>query len=180
MVKTSTTSFRLDEPFLQLLEGLAAENGLSKTELVRESVTNHNRLLAEGFRNLLADVAALRERYGDNPELLCMVEMGSDGTPVGKVVIDMKHVEDVVAHPLADTDAGLAYVFLEVTRERREAPTLLRVGKTGPQWLFLPEQPKIPIGALPWPPRKDKIRLRLGELAEVLSENPQQVEPVSV
>jgi hypothetical protein len=170
MVKTSTTSFRLDEPFLQLLEGLAAENGLSKTELVRESVTNHNRLLAEGFRNLLADVA----------ELLCMVEMGSDGTPVGKVVIDMKHVEDVVAHPLADTDAGLAYVFLEVTRERREAPTLLRVGKTGPQWLFLPEQPKIPIGALPWPPRKDKIRLRLGELAEVLSENPQQVEPVSV
>jgi hypothetical protein len=106
MVKTSTTSFRLDEPFLQLLEGLAAENGLSKTELVRESVTNHNRLLAEGFRNLLADVAALRERYGDNPELLCMVEMGSDGTPVGKVVIDMKHVEDVVAHPLADALAG--------------------------------------------------------------------------
>jgi hypothetical protein len=174
LVKTATTSFRLDQPFLEFLERLATSHGLSKTEVVRQSTLIVGALFAEAQRNALADLAALRERHGDDAELLCTVEIGSNGIPVGMVVIDGEPVDDVHARPYVDQQAGVAHLYLEVTRERAESPNHVPFGN---EWLFVP-RPQMPMGELPWPPRKDLIiKIRLGDLADLL---PEPVKAVAV
>jgi hypothetical protein len=177
MVKTATTSFRFDQPFLEFLERMATAHGLSKTEVVRQSTLIVGALFAEARANALADLAALRERYGDDAELLCAVEIGSNGIPVGKVAIDLELVDDVLVRPYVDQQAGVAHLYLDVTRERAEGPNHVPFGR---EWLFVP-RPQIPIGQLPWPPRKDLgLKVRLGDLAEMLDEFPGQLEAVEL
>jgi hypothetical protein len=165
-----TTSFRFDEGFAGFLENRAKAHGLSKTDVIIQSCIIVGALFEEARRNAMADLAALLERYGDEAELICSVSMGSDGLPVGHVVIDLEPVGDVVARPFADREAGVSHVFLEVDRERGEAPNLIPLGG---EWLFLPESPRLPLGSLPWPPRPDMgIKIRLGDLAKLLTEDP--------
>ena len=173
-MKTATTSFRFDQPFLEFLERMATSHGLSKTEVVRQSTLIVGALFAEAQRNALADLAALLERYGDDAELLCGVEIGSNGIPVGNILIDGEPVDDVLARPYVDQQAGVAHLYLEVTRERSEGPNHVPFGN---EWLFVP-QLQMPIGQLPWPPRKDLgIKIRLEDLADLL---PEPVKAVAV
>jgi len=169
VAKPVTTSFRFDERFHELLEQIASLHGLSKTEVVIQSTLVLDALFREAEQNVLADMAALCERYGDDAELLCMADVGADGLPVGRVVIDKKLVDDVLVRPFVDKQTGIAHMYLDVDRTRGEAPNHVPFGA---QWLFIPN-PRIAIGRLPWPPRRDKekgIRIRLGDLADLIPE----------
>jgi hypothetical protein len=166
LVKTSTTSFRFDEPFLEFLERFATSHGLSKTDVVRQSTLIVGALFASARADALADLAALRERYGDDAELRCGVGVASNGIPVGWVVIDGEPTDDVRVRPYIDQQAGVAHLYLEVTRERAEGPNHVPFGK---EWLFVP-RPQMPVGELNWPPQKEELRIRLGDLADLLPE----------
>jgi hypothetical protein len=172
MVK-ATTTFRFDEPFLDFLERMATAHGLSKTEVVRQSTLIVGALFAAARADALADLAALRERYGDDAELRCGIRVASNGIPVGWVVIDGEPTDDVRVRPYVDQRAGVAHLYLDVTRERAEAPNHVPFGK---EWLFVP-RPQMPIGELTWPPTGEQLIILLGELAELL---PDPIKAVAV
>jgi hypothetical protein len=166
MVKSTTTSFRFDEPFLDFLERLATSHGMSKTDVVRQSTLTVGALFAAARADALADLAALRERYGDDAELRCGVDVASNGIPVGWVTIDGDPTDDVRVRPYVDQQAGVAHLYLDVTRERAEGPNHVPFGK---EWLFVP-RPQMPVGELPWPPQRQVLEIQLGKLAELLPE----------
>jgi hypothetical protein len=167
LVRNPTTTFRFDQPFVEFLDRMAKSHGLSKTDVVRQSTLIVGALFAEAQRNALADLAALRERHGDAAELTCLVDIASDGNPVGMVLVSGEPADDVRVRPYVDQQGGVVHLYLEVDRERAEGPN--HVPFAG-EWLLVPE-PRMPLGALPWPLDKGlAIRITLGDLAEVLPE----------
>ena len=152
MVKTTSTSFRFDKPFLDLLERLEDAHGLSKTAIVRQSVLIWASMLGEAHGNALGDLAALQSRYGEEAVLICTASVGPDGTPVGSVTVDGRAVDDVRVRPWVDMQAGVAHMFLEVLPEGLgELPNLIPFGD---EHLLLSSPPRMQLGKLPWPPKR--------------------------
>jgi hypothetical protein len=180
MTRAPTTTFRFDTEFLQFLDATAAQFGSNRTQVLRSSALIVAALFREARTNALADLAWLRERYGDDAELLCGVEAQADGTPLARVLIDGKAPDDFRVRPLVDYAGGVAHLYLDVfSRDRGEAPNILPFAG---EWLWIEGPLRLPLGELPWPPQQNiAIKIRLGDLADLqLDEKPERVQPVTV
>jgi predicted transcriptional regulator len=167
MTRNPTTTFRLDEAFLERLERTAKRYGVSRAEVVRKAVAVLTLLFEEAKQDALAELAALRERYDDDDvQLIASVSKSAEGNPEARLVIDGAAPEDVRAFPVLAEGMDKVHVFLDFNHGDR-APVLAYVGDEA---LLIPRA-QLPIGELPWPPDPTLgIVIRLGDIDLILDQ----------
>ncbi|MBA2741252.1 MAG: hypothetical protein H0U46_04500 [Actinobacteria bacterium] len=157
---TETTTFRFPTKFHELIRRLSKTLNTSRTEVIQQSVTLTAALLAEASRESYADLFELRALYGNDARIVIGV-FAEDDQPVGRVIINGKPVDDVIARPFVDTAAGEAHMFLDVVRPHTTNPNFAKIGDEA---LFI-AHPRFPVGSLPWPPRANlAIVLELADI----------------
>ena len=164
MARKPTTTFRLDEVFLDGLEKMAESHGVSRAEIVRQAVAALAGSFEVARNDAFNDLATLRARYGDDAQLIVSLAADADGNPETRVAIDGVALDDVRIFPVPAAGGNEVHVFLEVEHDDR-APLLVRVGSEA---LLIPRA-RMPIGELPWPPDPTRgIVIRLGDLDVIL------------
>jgi hypothetical protein len=162
-------TFRLDNLTLDVLEKLASATGISRTEVVRRGVHTLGGLLMEASRESHDSLTALRERFGDDAEMVVAVFADDDGRPQGGVKINGETPEDVRVVPVVIVGSSEAHLFLDFGSEpdalwRRDGEPF--VALAGDEVLLIPyRHALLSIGKLPWPPQSVGLVFPLGDLS---------------
>jgi len=166
MAETTTTTFRFPTHFQELIGRMAKALETSRTEVVQQSVLLTAALLNEASRESYSDLEYLRTRY-DDPGRIVIGVFEENELPVGKVIINGAEVDDVIARPMVDAEAGEAHMFLDILRPHTGQPQFAKIGAEA---MFV-AHPRFPVGTLPWPPKERlAIVLTLAEMERTAEE----------
>ena len=175
MVAKRMFNFRLEETVVRFLDDLATRAGFTRSEAVRQSAQVANALLLGAREQSIARLAALREQYGDDAQLIAVATEGEDGKPRGHLVIDGEELRDARAVPALDEKRGRVSLFLNMPDLQPEAVVLATLGD---ERIYIPEL-SFSLGELPWPPDPTKgLVIRLGDLDRIIENDPMLAESV--
>jgi len=168
-------NFRLDEAVVRFLDELAARAGFTRSDAVRQSAQAAAGILEAARRQSISRLALLRERYGDEGQLIAVVSQGENGTPLGHVVIDGEEItEGVRAVPILTPNGKASLVFLNISGAWNVNESVL--ARFGDEYVYIPEA-RFPLGELPWPPDPRKgIVMRLGDIDKIVEADPMLAE----
>lgn len=170
-----TTAFRLDEVMLKLLGRLAEIYEISRSRVVRQSVTTLAALQNAAADDSYDTVTALAERYGDDAEIVIGVREGADGIPEGRVLVNGESVDDVRVIPAVSLGTEWCFLFLEVEGTPKRDPVFVT---TSDDEAMMLRHARLSAGRLPWPPDPDNrlgLVMRLKEMPSEMSAELQQL-----
>jgi hypothetical protein len=169
MADSKNVTYRLETETTELIDGLAADLTLSKTDVVRRAVATLRELLTVAAADANAMLEVIRDRHPDADELTVDVTQGPDGTPRAIAKIDGAEVPDVGAVAMVDGDRAVVFV----TIPDGEARLLVPIGGE-----YLLVRPKFPVNEVAWPPRNQRVvlPLRAAEPARPVEAQGQKIE----